>query len=203
MSNLRPPDASTVAAHNRLKPLAELWTVDPRVRSTTATFDLTTGAMRDITIEEHHAQAASLTLRPEVPEDIAVSFETAKNLYLYSFYAYRFGVVAAAHAIQTLEFALRSRLKAEGVVLKPMRLSKYLEHAVQLGWVCDSDLSAASRQGATGGNRYVALLAKDLPRLRNELAHGSFALFPQAAAFEQLTHCADMINAISRSDRWA
>ena len=39
-----------------------------------------------------------------------VHFETAKNLYLYAWFVYRFYPVSEQHALATLEFALRERL---------------------------------------------------------------------------------------------
>ncbi len=53
---------------------------------------------------------AEFELNPQVPHDIRVHFETAKNLFLYAWFVYRFYPVAKQHALATLEFALRERL---------------------------------------------------------------------------------------------
>jgi hypothetical protein len=58
---------------------------------------------------DQHAFVASFVLNPAVPEAIAIHFETAKNLYLYAFFVYRFYPVAEQQALGTLEFALRER----------------------------------------------------------------------------------------------
>lgn len=68
------------------------------------------GAMSMVTLAEHHADVSQFELVPTVPMDIRVHFETAKNLYLYAWFVYRFYPVAEKHALATLEFGLRERL---------------------------------------------------------------------------------------------
>lgn len=76
----------------------------------------TTGAVRAdgttflFTLEEQHRAVSGFELNLEVPIDIRVHFETAKNLYLYAWFVYRFYPVAERQALSTLEFALRERL---------------------------------------------------------------------------------------------
>ena len=79
----------------------EICSTDPRNRS----FDLT--------LHDMHEVAAKLALNQSVPEDIAVQFETSKNVYLYSWFVYRFYPVARLHALTVLELALRNRFEAE------------------------------------------------------------------------------------------
>lgn len=62
------------------------------------------------TLVEHHARIAAITLHADVPEKIAIQFETARNLYLYAWHVYRFYMVSKAHALSTLEYGLRSAL---------------------------------------------------------------------------------------------
>lgn len=45
-----------------------------------------------------------------VPEKIQVQFETAKNLFLYAWFVYRFYPVAERQALSTLEMGLREKL---------------------------------------------------------------------------------------------
>ncbi|MBK1877970.1 hypothetical protein [Pelagicoccus mobilis] len=45
-----------------------------------------------------------------VPEKVQVQFETAKNLYLYAWFVYRFYPVAERQALSTLEMGLREKL---------------------------------------------------------------------------------------------
>lgn len=69
----------------------------------------TDGKTSMITLEERHAAVSRFELNLSVPLDIRVHFETAKNLYLYAWFVYRFYPVAEQHAFATLEFALRER----------------------------------------------------------------------------------------------
>lgn len=60
-------------------------------------------------IAVHLADISSIQLSSAVPEEIAIQFETARNLYLYAWHVYRFYMVAATQALTTLEFGLRER----------------------------------------------------------------------------------------------
>lgn len=83
-----------------------------------------------VTSTEHlYADIAKYSLNHFVPNDIKVQFDTARNLFLHSFYVYRFYVVAQSLALTTLELAIREcigdeklavfkgELKASGVHL--------------------------------------------------------------------------------------
>lgn len=81
---------------------------DPRTASS-GKIDWDTGRACSITPADQHAAVASFELNSTVPEAIAIHFETAKNLYLYAWFVYRFYPVAEQQALGTLEFALRER----------------------------------------------------------------------------------------------
>lgn len=68
------------------------------------------GTVSMVTLEERHAGVSGFELTLAVPLAIRVHFETAKNLYLYAWFVYRFYPVAEQQALGTLEFALRQRL---------------------------------------------------------------------------------------------
>lgn len=61
-------------------------------------------------LAEYQHEIAKFQLVDAVPHDVRVHFETAKNLYLYAWFVYRFFPVAEKHALASLEFALRLRL---------------------------------------------------------------------------------------------
>lgn len=65
--------------------------------------------VRDSTLEAHHADIARFQLSAEVPKDVAIQYETAKNIYLYAWYVYRFYPVAQQQALACLEMGLRER----------------------------------------------------------------------------------------------
>lgn len=61
-------------------------------------------------LPDQHAAVALFRLNPTVPEEIRVHFETAKNLYLYAWFVFRFYPVAEQQVLASLEFALREHL---------------------------------------------------------------------------------------------
>lgn len=91
-----------------LRTLDKACSPDSRVRAL-ARIDTQTGLARQITFEDQHSAVGSFLLNPTVPEHIAIHFETAKNLYLYAWFVFRFYPVAEQQAFATLEFALRER----------------------------------------------------------------------------------------------
>ena len=66
-----------------------------------------TGESRPRGLADEYAEIATLDLAAAVPEGVRVTFETAKNLLLYSWFCYRFMQVAELHGLGTLEMALR------------------------------------------------------------------------------------------------
>lgn len=66
----------------------------------------------------HHQAMSALGLSSTVPEEVRIHFETAKNLFLYSWCVYRFYMVAEQYVLTTLEFALRAKFVVVGL-LKP------------------------------------------------------------------------------------
>lgn len=89
----------------------------------------------------HHAAIAAITLSPAVPEPIAIQFETARNLYLYAWYVYRFYMTAQVQALTTLELGLRERLPEklpkpyQKPGRKPPMLSGMLSYAIDQGLI--------------------------------------------------------------------
>lgn len=92
---------------DRLKPLAAIHCADPRSDNQAVLDIFKPGAKA---LDEHHAAVAELKLGAAVPEDVVEQFETAKNLYLYAWFVYRFYPVAEHHALTCLELGLRLRL---------------------------------------------------------------------------------------------
>jgi hypothetical protein len=91
---------------DHLKPLEALHIADPRSDNQAVLDMFQSGA---IALDEHHCAVASLNLSATVPEDVLVQFETAKNLYLYAWFVYRFFPVAEHHALTCLELGLQHR----------------------------------------------------------------------------------------------
>ncbi len=89
----------------KLRPAEHICEPDPR-NTIIVWRDPATGAFRSR--ESQRPPRCSLRLFPlnaGVPEHVAQHFETAKNLYLYSWFIYRFQPVAELQSLACLEFA--------------------------------------------------------------------------------------------------
>ncbi|AXW62554.1 hypothetical protein CJO94_12140 [Ralstonia solanacearum] len=110
-------------------------------------FDGGIGGSRPVTAADQLGDIAQFTLRDEVPEPVRVHFETAKNLYAYAWFVYRFHAVAEQQALTSLEFALRVRLAEELRRASPKRtqlprgLHKWLTVALQRGAISNDRIS--------------------------------------------------------------
>jgi hypothetical protein len=151
-----------------------------------------------ITIEKFHALLAELQLHAGVPEEVRTHFDTTRNLFLYSWFVYRFGRVAEWHACASLELALK--IKTGGQI---KGLHKLIEHVIAKGWVKNEGFSVRRRAKASHEQEkllwkgllratgrqddrlenaqfdydYLDVLT-DIPDIRNEYAHGSHVLYP-------------------------
>lgn len=104
-----------------------------------------------VTLAERHADVSQFELVPTVPMDIRIHFKTAKNLYLYAWFVYRFYPVAEQQALTTLEFGLRERLSISypdiyGPHSKWIpKLTKMLEAARKDGLIANAGMRATER----------------------------------------------------------
>ena len=104
------PDA-VINPADALRHIDSLMRPDPR----SAYFSvIEQGQSRSVTLQDRIDAIAPYVLNPAVPESVRIHFETAKNVYVYAWFVYRFNAVAEQHALATLEFALRERLKMVG-----------------------------------------------------------------------------------------
>lgn len=200
-----------LAECDAFRDLARISVVDPRYASR-AVLDPMVGA-RPMTIEDHWQDIDALALHEGVPTVIHVHFETARNLLLYSWFAYRFQQVAEMQAYASVEYALRrrARLSVRG---RKTDLKMLLAKAVKKGWIQDEGFRRYRRiaerrakyeqmeRSAIGIESdprmtmeiqsYVRTLARYLPKFRNKLAHGSAMLSPSGK--RTLALCRDLIN---------
>jgi hypothetical protein len=178
-----------------LKPLEQINEPDSRQTRWIIRNEVT-GAVRKLTLSEHHSAISRITLRDAVPEDLRDHFVTAKNLLLYSWYVYRFIAVAELHAYATLEFALRRRLGFDNDE-RPPTLHSLFGMAVAQGLLTDEDFAELRQDpdrpiitgnsfvdgnlwtnGGLADRQHVHVLHQLLPKLRNLLAHGSSSIWP-------------------------
>src|SRR5438874_1095731 len=128
----------------KLRPAELACEPDPR-SSGWVKSDSATGAARPITLADHHDAVARFVLHTNVPQDIVMQFETAKNVYLYAWFIYRFYNVAEHQSFACLELALRYRLKQEIATGKVWgrrpTLRRLLKYAVESGLVKNEEFS--------------------------------------------------------------
>jgi hypothetical protein len=135
---------------------------EPDPRSTTfVRVDRTNGTSRPIELADHHEQISTHTLHAGVPAEIVLQFETARNVYLYAWFVYRFYPVAEHQCLACLELALRERLKAEirtGKIRgKNPTLRPLLKYAVEHRLVKNEGFWAWQNRGETNSRRRVEM----------------------------------------------
>lgn len=163
------------------------------------------GEYRDITIDDYYEGLNAISLSKEVPEDIVTSFETAKNVQLYSWNVYRFNTIAEMAAYATLEHALSLKigeqraLKMRGLRAKfsYARQHKYFD-AKNLPYYKilvnrEKDLPEEFSGRLLTADEWLDGLVKSFPRLRNRLMHGSSRIVP-FSGLTALQIIGDLIN---------
>ena len=200
--------------------LNELTTPDPRSEMWLVA-DPDTGEARTIEIKDIHSQLEKLELHEGVPEKVRTHFNTTRNIFLYSWYVWRFRAVAEWHAFATLELALKIRSQREG---KRNNLSHLIGEAMKKGWVKNEGFSIwqSAKQGYKEQKmimklvcpqpeseicdvdddqfsyNYIKILRKGLPCMRNEYAHGSNMLGP--GTYSHLLIVSEFINQLFKKD---
>jgi len=128
-----------------LRPVEHVNKPDPR-NLTFVTFDPSIGKDRPLDIKDFHDAVSEYRLNLTVPEKIVWQFETAKNLYLYAWFVYRFYAICEHQALACLELALRTRYEDEAP--KEYRnsdgklyLKKALRYVIDRGYVRNEGFS--------------------------------------------------------------
>ncbi|OIR14664.1 hypothetical protein GALL_44700 [mine drainage metagenome] len=98
-----------VDASDQLRSVDCVYEPDPRTKMFVR-LDIRTGDVYPRVLADQYGAIAFFKLHETVPSVVLVHFETAKNLYLYAWFVYRFYPVAEQQALASLEFALRERL---------------------------------------------------------------------------------------------
>src|SRR5260370_305336 len=113
--------------------------------------DRTNGTSRPMELADHHELISAHVLHAGVPREIVLQFETARNVYLYAWFLYRFYPVAEHQCLACLELALRERLKEEirtgKIKEKRPTLRPLLKYAVEHGLVKNEGFSAWQNRG--------------------------------------------------------
>jgi hypothetical protein len=151
-------------------------------------------------LDDHHAFIDGITLSDCVPANVRLLFDSARNAYLYSFFAHRLLMVADLQAHVSVEFALREKAVAEGrKVSERWGMGRLFKLAIAEKWIVDDGFRVHRRNEAARKERtetyaeldpkieyrpptdlqaYCRILAESFPGLRNMHAHGSESIYP-------------------------
>jgi len=169
---------------------------------------------RIISFEEFYKLVAEISLLKTVPQKIQSHFDIAKNLALYSWFVRRFHHIAELHSFSTVEFAIRTKIEIVTNANCKMRgLKRLLNYAMDQQWIVDDGFPEVIEKrkqqqkyrellkeipgfifpdDTTDPQKYVKLLMRTFPTLRNAFAHGSSTLFP--GSFNIMNTCRHLIN---------
>jgi hypothetical protein len=195
----------------QLKPLAEVLEPDPWWDA----FVMYDGKeFRRRRLEDHHALIDGITLRDVVPPNVRLLFDSARNAYLYSYFAHRLLMVADLQVQVSVEFALREKAIAEGrKVSERWGMGRLFKLAIAEQWIVDDGFSVHRRNEAARKERlelyaeldpkieykppadsqaYCRVLAESFPSLRNMHAHGSESIYPSVLGTFEIA--ADLIH---------
>jgi hypothetical protein len=151
-----------------LKSGTELLAADPRNQA--------------IPIDDLHSMVRGITLDDAVPTGIRDQFDTARNVFAYSWFVYEFTMLAEQQCYFALEMALRQRLNPEAKpnTTKSPGLSNLLKAATERGYLQRKEFDMPSMSEA--GGTFCQL--DFIPFARNHLAHGNINLLPQYALMQ-------------------
>ncbi len=154
-----------------------------------------TGETRELGLEDVHRGLTTIVLNTTVPQDIQDHFVTAKHLALYSWYVYRFVMPSQLQAYATLEYALRERItttKREGLkalLAKATAQGLVHQHLIR-DWPGHNEQIASKTPSSSA--KWLESLPEFISVFRNDLAHGSFTLWPDGG--RTLRIVADIVN---------
>jgi hypothetical protein len=141
-----------------------------------------------ITLADHHAAIAEITISPGAPEDVTRVFGWSLNVMLYSWFDYELSSVAALQAFAALEMALRQKLKNSARVKKRQADGK----CVTLKPLIDIAIKERFLPSELRNHPFL----EGIPHLRNTLAHGDAMIGGPGLMLPPLQRCAELINCL-------
>jgi hypothetical protein len=172
------------------RPAQHVYEPDPR-NALTAWVDRSSGVIRPVQANDLYDAVATFVFSPAVPEEVAQHFETVKNVYLYSWFIYRFQPVTEMRSLACLEYALRIRLadeiKAGKLKAKRPGLQKLMRYTIDNQLIKNEGFASWVRAQDPEWD-LLRSLENALPQIRNDYAHGSYNLTPTALGIIELVH---------------
>ncbi len=173
-----------------LKPADALLELDIRFRDLVFQ-SADAGEVRPLYMNDLREMVVSIELGPHAPAVIRKQFDTARNAFIYSWFAYELATLAEQQSYATLEMALRYRHQPDAApnTTRSPGLDKLLKLAVKEGWLRREDFMIPSISGSGEPTCSLDLLAMHC----NHLMHGNVHLFPQGTP-EIMLLCAEVMN---------
>ncbi|HVY83563.1 MAG TPA: hypothetical protein VG943_00390 [Caulobacterales bacterium] len=181
-----------------LKKLSSVTAPDDRFEAVVV-HDAQTGAVRPMSIADHHAAIAAIELAVEVSEPVRTVFERARNAFLYSWFVYDLTPLAEGQGYAALEMALRETRRREFGVRTARGLSEQLHEAFRAGLFEDFPLPPGDEY--PDRSAYFVQITSLIRHFRNHLAHGSAYVNMPGATLEALRLCRDLIDHLYRKQR--
>ena len=188
----------TTSVHpvDAFKDISELHVPDIRVTYWTG------GVDRNLNL--FYENIKSIVLDECVPVEIKVQFETAKNVLLYSFFAYRMSTVAKSYAYSVFERSLAERIKQDIQDTKALKevkgLKRKLQYALDKGWLVKSDFFFVPDISIQRDQELLDFIYNHFIDKRNELSHEPKSLDILWHVPEELALLGRLINKIWRAD---
>ncbi|MBK9217452.1 MAG: hypothetical protein RJA63_892 [Pseudomonadota bacterium] len=143
-----------------------------------------TGRVPDL--QKRHDFVTAIEMHAGVPDEIRSQFNVAKNMALYQYFFYALAPEVQHKTYTIIEYAL----KLKDAPKPEHGLKRLLSKAVKEGWISDAGFRHIEQPQPD--NPYCNWLVDNLPKLRNEAAHGSNMLTPDC--LDHLVKCADFVN---------
>ncbi len=166
-----------------LRPINEL--TKPDERNLYFVVNDSGGNARKLSLEDIYSEVENITLHDGVPQHIKEHFSQARHLAIYSWFHYPFNVTSMMMGFVCVEYALKAKSG------KKTNFKSLIQLAVDNGWIKDEGFAIAKYREDTDKS-YVETLVDTMPKLRNQLAHGSRML--HNSGLSSLRICADFIN---------
>lgn len=149
-----------------------------------------------------YSEISKMQLNEHVPEDVVIQFETAKNVLLYSFYAYRMSTVAKSYAYSVFEKALVEKIRIELRDLSPDKteaslpkgLKNKLKFALDKGWLIKNDFFYLRNEQISRSQELLDAIYEFFINRRNDLSHEPWELDILWRVPEDISIFAHLIN---------
>ena len=141
------------------------------------------GVTRCMTLADHHALLAGISLTEQVPKEIHAAFDRARNALIYAFFDYDLLVVGEVQAAGAFELALKLRLNGSGGTASG-GLRNLVERARKKGIL----------PPRASGTPELSDPILAIIHLRNGLSHGTSDVHSPRMALDLIEACASWIN---------